>query len=446
MRKRTFDAIVAVSKNYGIGFKGKPRLECILIFKGQIPWRLRKDLNHFKNVTTRYGLNTLDPQQKNVVIMGRKTWESLPEKSRPLPDRINIVLSSNPKLLNDYKHHEDNLYLCNSLDNSIAFVEQELGKRAGNIFLIGGSKVYEEGLSHPNCKEVFLTKLGIDFECDTFLSKELLTNYQHLETSISHAENNIPYYFQRYIQKNHFTEGVNKNFFPQKHEEFQYLEMIEDIIKSGNDKTDRTGTGTYSKFGKMMRYNLEETFPLLTTKDVFWRGVVEELLWFIRGDTDSNNLTKKKIHIWDANGSREFLDKLGFKDREVGDLGPVYGFQWRHFGAKYINKDTDYTGQGVDQLQQIIETLKKDPDNRRMIMTAWNPADLHLMALPPCHSFSQFYVADGKLSCLMYQRSCDMGLGVPFNIASYSLLCCMIAQVNCALVLISILGLWIKER
>jgi len=207
------------------------------------------------------------------------------------------------------------------------------------------------------------------------------------------------------------------------------LNLIRTIIDKGKVKEDRTGTGTISIFGAQMRYDLRESFPLLTTKRVFWRGVAEELLWFVKGCTDANVLTEKKVHIWDMNGTREFLDKRGLTDREVGDLGPIYGFQWRHFGAKYVNKDTDYTGQGVDQLAQVIETIKTNPTDRRIIMSAWNPTDLPEMALPPCHSFCQFYVCDGELSCQMYQRSCDMGLGVPFNIASYALLTYMIAHV-----------------
>jgi len=145
-------------------------------------------------------------------------------------------------------------------------------------------------------------------------------------------------------------------------------------------------------------------FPLLTTKRVFWKGVVEELLWFIRGDTNASNLSKKGVKIWDANGCRKFLDSRGLTHREEHDLGPVYGFQWRHFGAKYVDMHTDYTGQGVDQLKDVIHKLKTNPNDRRIVMTAWNPADLEQMALPPCHMFCQFYVANGELSCQLYQR------------------------------------------
>ncbi|CAK6970230.1 thymidylate synthase [Scomber scombrus] len=209
-----------------------------------------------------------------------------------------------------------------------------------------------------------------------------------------------------------------------------YLDQIEYIMQQGLRKGDRTGTGVVSVFGSQARYSLRDQFPLLTTKRVFWRGILEELLWFIKGSTNAKELSEKGVKIWDANGSRDFLDKSGFTDREEGDLGPVYGFQWRHFGAEYTNMHADYTGQGVDQLQKVIDTIKKNPEDRRIIMCAWNPKDLPFMALPPCHALCQFYVCDGELSCQLYQRSGDMGLGVPFNIASYALLTYMIAHIT----------------
>ncbi|KAI5451456.1 Thymidylate synthase [Naganishia albida] len=226
-----------------------------------------------------------------------------------------------------------------------------------------------------------------------------------------------------------------------KHEEYQYLDLIRHIINNGQVRPDRTGTGTIATFAPpALRFSLANgTLPLLTTKRVFLRGVVEELLWFVRGSTDGKLLAEKDIHIWAGNGSREYLDKVGLGHRREGDLGPVYGFQWRHFGAEYKTCEDDYTGQGVDQLAQVIDKIKNNPTDRRIIMSAWNPKDLPSMALPPCHMFCQFYVTlpppatesnpspKPLLSCLMYQRSCDLGLGVPFNIASYSLLTHMIA-------------------
>lgn len=211
--------------------------------------------------------------------------------------------------------------------------------------------------------------------------------------------------------------------------EWQYLNLLSDILAHGEKREDRTGVGTIGLFGCTMRFDLSESFPLLTTKRVFWRGVVEELLWFIKGDTNGNHLSEKGVTIWNANGSKAFLESRGLGHRTEGDLGPIYGFQWRHFGAKYVDMNTDYTNQGVDQLAECIHKIKTNPTDRRILLSAWNPADLALMALPPCHMFCQFYVSNGRLSCLMYQRSCDMGLGVPFNIASYALLTRMVAQV-----------------
>lgn len=200
---------------------------------------------------------------------------------------------------------------------------------------------------------------------------------------------------------------------------------------AGKTRSDRTGVGTVSIFGAQMRYSLRDNvFPLLTTKRVFWRAVAEELLWFIKGSTNAKELQAKNVRIWDGNSTREFLDKIGLTEREEGDLGPVYGFQWRHFGAEYKTCHDDYTGQGIDQLNDVIERIRSNPNDRRIIMSAWNVSDLKIMALPPCHCLVQFYVADGELSCQLYQRSADMGLGVPFNIASYALLTYMIAHVT----------------
>lgn len=212
--------------------------------------------------------------------------------------------------------------------------------------------------------------------------------------------------------------------------ESQYINLIKHILENGISKDDRTGIGTLSIFGYNMKFNLCESFPLLTTKKVYWKGVVEELLWFISGSTDSNKLKEKGVKIWEGNSSREFLDRRGLTHYDQGDIGAGYGFQWRHFGAKYTNMYDSYEGQGIDQLKDVIYKIKNTPDDRRIIMSAWNPADIDKMALPPCHIFVQFWVDTNKkeLHSQMYQRSCDVGLGVPFNIASYALLTCIIAK------------------
>ncbi|TGO68572.1 hypothetical protein BOTNAR_0023g00530 [Botryotinia narcissicola] len=250
----------------------------------------------------------------------------------------------------------------------------------------------------------------------------------------------------------------NSTSTPKKHEEYQYLDLIREILETGEHRPDRTGTGTISLFAPApLKFSLTSPtgtpiLPLLTTKRVFLRAVLTELLWFISGSTSSLPLSAAGIKIWDGNGSRAYLDSIGLSHRVEGDLGPVYGFQWRHFGAKYIDAETDYTGQGVDQLAEIVWKLKNNPWDRRIILSAWNVADIKLMALPPCHMFAQFYVSfpkssttsstsesntnpskpeskpKGILHCQLYQRSCDMGLGVPFNIASYALLTHILAH------------------
>ena len=190
----------------------------------------------------------------------------------------------------------------------------------------------------------------------------------------------------------------------------QYLDLLSHVLKYGNRREDRTGTGTLSVFGWQMRFNLSDGFPLLTTKKLHTHSIIHELIWFISGETNIRYLKENNVRIWD-----EWAD-------ENGELGPVYGQQWRAWKSPY-------KGQKIDQLLDVVEQIKNNPESRRLIVSAWNPSEIHKMALPPCHCLFQFYVADGKLSCQLYQRSADIFLGVPFNIASYALLTHMIAHV-----------------
>ena len=236
-----------------------------------------------------------------------------------------------------------------------------------------------------------------------------------------------------------------------KHVDESYLDLLEHIIKNGKVKTDRTGTGTKSLLGYQMRFNLNDGFPLLTTKKVPIKSIIHELLWFMKGDTNLKYLADNNVHIWDEwpykayliknnitvpktgsdewnTGIKEFIEKIKIDEnfaKDYGNLGPIYGYQWRNWPTP--------NGQHIDQIKNVIEQIKSTPDSRRLIVSAWNVADIDEMAkagLPPCHCLFQFYVADGKLSCQLYQRSCDTFLGVPFNIASYALLVMIIAQVT----------------
>lgn len=248
------------------------------------------------------------------------------------------------------------------------------------------------------------------------------------------------------------------------HQEQQYLDLLNRILEQGEKRGDRTGEGTQALFGTRMSFDLRKEFPLFTTKKMAWKSIVEELLWFIRGNTNSKDLEDKGVKIWRGNSTRDFLDKRGLKYPE-GFIGPGYGWQWRSWGKRYAvteeqldygevdryrhgyfekgKKVLDVNSQepqpithpddvGIDQLAQVIETIKTNPTDRRMIVSAWNVAEIAYMALPPCHLLFQFFVnqAEGTLSCQMYQRSCDMFLGVPFNVASYSLLTILIAKIT----------------
>ncbi|GJN01134.1 hypothetical protein PR202_ga18374 [Eleusine coracana subsp. coracana] len=412
--QRNYQVVVAATRDMSIGKDGI------------LPWKLLGDLKFFKELT----LTTSDPAKKNAVIMGRKTWESIPVKLRPLPGRLNVILTRSGSF--DFATVE-NVLICGSMNSALELLASTpYCLSIEKVFVIGGGQVLREYLNGPACEAIHLTDIESNIDCDTFIPPIDFSVFQPWYSSFPVVESNIRHSFVTYVRvrksvaethdsngkestevdiKSNKFETENFSFLPKmifdRHEEYHYLNLVEDIIRTGAQKNDRTGTGTLSKFGCQMRFNLRKNFPLLTTK------VLQE----------------KGIRIWDGNASREYLDSVGLAHREEGDLGPVYGFQWRHFGAEYTDMHADYTGKGFDQLMDVIDKIKNNPDDRRIIMSAWNPSDLKKMALPPCHMFAQFFVENGELSCQMYQRSADMGLGVPFNIASYSLLTYMIAQV-----------------
>ncbi|WP_198334432.1 MULTISPECIES: thymidylate synthase [Psychrobacter] len=211
----------------------------------------------------------------------------------------------------------------------------------------------------------------------------------------------------------------------QSNNEQAYLDLLRHVLANGTEKGDRTGTGTLSHFGAQLRFDLTTGFPLLTTKKVHFKSIVYELLWFLSGSTHVNYLQENGVRIWNEWATAEQTARF---NRPAGDLGPVYGHQWRNYGASK-REDGSYDSDGVDQIAQVIEQIKHNPNSRRLIVSGWNPGEAEQVALPPCHTLFQFFVADNKLSCQLYQRSADLFLGVPFNIASYALLTHMVAQV-----------------
>jgi dihydrofolate reductase / thymidylate synthase len=415
----TFKLAIAATRDGGIGARGT------------LPWRLPGDLRRFRESTT-----------GGVVIMGRRTWESLPPAHRPLADRVNIVVSSSASAADAAAAAVyAGALVVSSLQSALAAAATKLADRSGGVWIIGGSRLFDEALQSPLCEEVHLTQVlaqsttggdgsraadGAVF-CDTHVHGlvQLETDFNLLNASAVHTDGEAggaPVAFQYLV-------------YGRRHPEEQYLRICRRLLSIGQARNDRTGVGTVAVFGERLVFDLQHSFPLLTTKRVFWRGVVEELFWFIHGRTDARQLADKGVHIWDGNTTREFLDKRGLTDLREGDIGAGYGFQWRFFGCEYRGCDFDYSSlpaseRGVDQLERVVETIRTNPTDRRLVVSAWNARDLDRMALPPCHVLFQFYVdvAEGRLSCQMYQRSCDVGLGLPFNIASYGLLTCLVAR------------------
>ena len=393
----------------------------------------KKDLRNFQNITT-------EGDHKNIVIMGYNTWLSIPETKRPLKNRLNIILSRNHSIVenNDTK-------LCRSLDQAFDYCKE----LKGVIFVIGGSQIFNECLKqeyYKNLYRIYITRFDDNYHPRNTTHSfpiQLFNNMKCVETSDEiheicnrpHIDNQPKSFLQEYLSETYtksivFTFNIYQNINTINESEYQYLNLLKKVLDEGLEIQSRNSK-VLSIFGEKMVFDLNESFPLLTTKRVGYKTVLRELLWFINGYTSNKLLNDKNVHIWDSNSSREFLDSRNL-DYDEGDLGPVYGFQWRHFGADYENCNSDYTNKGIDQLKYIIEQIKNDPNSRRIIMSAWNPVDLDKMALPPCHVMCQFNVdtINNRLDCQLYQRSGDMFLGVPFNIASYAFLTCIIAKIT----------------
>jgi dihydrofolate reductase/thymidylate synthase len=329
--------------------------------------------------------------------MGRRTWESM--GCKVLPNRINYVITSQ-----DLPSQANTLYFKTFSDAYL-----QASDTSGEVWVIGGSKVYDSALRHWGCDKIYLTLIDGDFGGDVHfdISKyPIVWTDEITHNDINKLDNKE---YKLTFKKAHVKHGV----------EAQYLHTLHDVMTTGEERETRNGI-TRSKFGKTISWDLADGFPLLTTKKVFWKGIVEELLFFIRGDTDTTKLSEKGVKIWEPNTSREFLDGMGLTKYPVGNMGPMYGYQWRHFNSS-----------DVDQLKKVINEIKTDPHSRRILMTTFNPQQVHLGVLYPCHSIIlQFYVEHGRLSCSMYQRSADFFLGEIFNIASTSLLVHIISSLT----------------
>jgi dihydrofolate reductase/thymidylate synthase len=396
---KKFSVIGAMcKKNRGIGWKNT------------LPWTKtnsgKEDMKYFTKVTSF--------SKKNAVIMGRNTWESIPKKYRPLSGRHNFVVSRSKG--SDIGKYVQGAWFFKSLDRTLdSIYNNKLEKLdIDNAFVIGGQQLYEEAIQRKDCEKIFLTEIEKTYKCDTFFPT-------------------LPPEFK--VTKETFGKTSSAKFLVYQNmadpdsEEYRYLELLKEILKDGETSNDRTGTGIKSIFGKQLCFSIENgTIPLITTKKTFFRGIVEELLFFLRGEHDNRKLQEKNVHIWDGNTSREYLDRSQKQHIQTNDLGLAYGVQWRAAGAKLGDIDTDYRGKGIDQVANVIDLIKNNPTSRRMIINAWNVPQLKDMALVPCHTMYQFYVSQGKLSCMMTQRSADMFLGVPFNIASTATLTHILAK------------------
>ena len=424
--------IVGKDNNNNIGYQNK------------LIYGIPEDLQYFRNITS----FTKDKNKKNAIIMGRKTWDSIPSKIKPLKKRLNIILSRTERKENPESPNNE-IKWYSSLQKSI--IGTRKNKNIENIFIIGGESLYKQTFQLlPIIDYLYITEINHDLQLPNPIKfPQYNSSNFYLQSVYQQKYQNITYlnnqtiaeltcrycvYANKMVTKkvstlNYYDLYLYHNMLNT--QEFQYLKLLNDLIVSGDKRQSRNSI-TYSNFGVRMEFDLKNNIiPALTTKKLAWKTVIKELLWFISGDTNNKTLTQQKVRIWNGNSSREYLDSIGLTEREEGDLGPIYGFQWRHSGAEYKDCLTKYHNQGVDQLMECIRQIKENPYSRRMLVCAWNPKDLKLMALPPCHVLFQWYVSsEGELSLQLYQRSGDMFLGVPFNIFSYSILIYMVAQVT----------------
>lgn len=401
--------------------------------------KISDDLRSFRNITSnRLSKDSL--LDKNVVLMGRKTWFSIPRENRPLKNRLNLVLTRDKDLLKLSPYPKKLLFGKSKIkfDKSVYFITYDqflefYETTCANVFVIGGSEIYNTFLNSKTLKpsNVFLTEIlgykpETGLEPDTFM-EPLDQSYKLVGISDKNHENDLTF---RFLEYRHYDNYVT--------DETKYLDTLRKILDSGNSRVDRTGVGTISMFGDQLSFDISQSIPLFTTKRVSWKSCIEELLWFMRGDTDAKILQRKGVHIWDANTSRDFLNARGLHHYDTGILGPGYGWQWRFFGANYSQAFADTSEidrtkiGGFDQLMYVENELRTNPFSRRIMMSYWNPTDFDKTALLPCHFTCQFYVTERNgeryLSCHFVMRSNDLFLGNPFNIFSYAVLTYILAM------------------
>lgn len=385
-----------------IGIVAKRIIDHAIGFKGGLPWHIPDDLKHFKSVTM---VDKKEPFN-NICIMGKNTYLSIPNGH--LPGRVIYVVS---KTGVDIPLPETTI----PFPSAMTALQAAIYNPDSNIFVCGGVGIYRELQNHID--KFIVTNIydkTTDYPVDVFFPVEILNNFRQISSSGIMGG--------RY----EFTEYVREEMGP----DHQYINLVRKIMCHGKERKERTGVGTVGLFGESMKFDLRRGFPILTTKRVFWRGVVEELFWFISGSTDSKLLANRGIKIWEGNTSREFLDNVGLNHLREGDIGAGYGFQWRHWGASYEGCDKNYSEKGIDQLNIVLDKIRNNPGDRRIIVSAWNVSELKNMCLCPCHMFFQYYVDGDFLDMVMYQRSADIFLGVPFNISSYALLLTMTAHLT----------------
>lgn len=425
---KPIDIIYAKDKFNGIGM--------VEDNKYKIPWNIPLDTKYFNNITIMTSLGLPNNNLMNAVIMGKNTWNSL-NLYKPLPDRINIIISATLNI-EEIKHY-NNTFLCNNLLDGINLANTL--NNVETIFIIGGKSIYNEIFKLSNFRYLYETIIHDNYYCNikinnyydkyiistkTFLLKinnNNLNDFKKINVEFKKSINNKYKFVKEVI--NNILDNDNLNNI----EEMNYINILEDLIINGEFRKTRN-SNTWSLFNKSISFDLSKGFPLLTTKKVNFKAVFEELLWFLKGDTNAKHLEDKNIKIWNSNTTREFLDKNNLQHYDVYDIGPMYGFNLIHYNSVYKGMNYDYTGQGFNQIEYILNLIKNDPTSRRIIMTTFNPAQAKEGVLYPCHGLiTQFYINKNKLDLVTYQRSVDIICGFPFNIASYALLTYLICEV-----------------